>query len=218
MPYLVSSRERSYRPNLGCGWGVLKLHKSPESEKKKPSTVPAVVMHKLDKWWIRPSKTARRRSRLLRHSSVLAAQDSITDTGDIGIRHFRNDKGTGAEMCPAIVSGIVTGDALVSPRSLCKSLLAPVSLLFVKWRVVWWKVYSFQENFDLEGRFPLLWLLLEKVSLSVQCLTRSGSWWLLLVCTWRHGGHVGDQEQKCFSPLGTKHHFYEDSSKNCSLY
>ena len=34
MPYLVSSRERSYRPNLGYGWGVLKLRKSPESEKK----------------------------------------------------------------------------------------------------------------------------------------------------------------------------------------
>ena len=26
----------------------------------------------------------------------------------------------------------------------------------------------------------------------------------LLVCTWRHGGHVGGQEQKHFSPLGTK--------------
>ena len=25
------------------------------------------------------------------------------------IRHLRNEKGTGAEMCPAIVSGIVTG-------------------------------------------------------------------------------------------------------------
>ena len=41
--------------------------------------------------------------------------------GDIGIRHFRNGKGTGAEMCPAIVSGIVTGDALLSPRSLCET-------------------------------------------------------------------------------------------------
>ena len=80
-----------------------------------------MVRRKLDKWWIRPSKNARRRSWLLRHSSVLAAEDSITDTGDIGIRHFRNDKGTGAEMCLAIASGIVTGDALVGPRSLCES-------------------------------------------------------------------------------------------------
>ena len=29
-------------------------------------------------------------------------------------RHFRNEKGTGSEMRPAIVSGIVTGDAPVS--------------------------------------------------------------------------------------------------------
>ena len=30
------------------------------------------------------------------------------------IRLFRNEKGTGAEMRPQIVSGIVTGDVLVS--------------------------------------------------------------------------------------------------------
>ena len=30
------------------------------------------------------------------------------------MRHFRNDKGTGAEMSPANVSGIVTRDSLVS--------------------------------------------------------------------------------------------------------
>ena len=37
------------------------------------------------------------------------------------IRHFRSNKGTGAEMCPAIVSGMVTGDAPVSywPILLC---------------------------------------------------------------------------------------------------
>ena len=53
------------------------------------------------------------------------------------IRHFRNEKGTGAEMCPAMLSGIVTGDTLVnywpfppplahvpslnSPRRICES-------------------------------------------------------------------------------------------------
>ena len=49
------------------------------------------------------------------------------------IRHFRNEKGTEAQMPPAIVSGIVTGDALVSywpvflslpsnsPRRLCEN-------------------------------------------------------------------------------------------------
>ena len=37
------------------------------------------------------------------------------------IRHFRNDKGTGAEMCLAFVSGMVTGDVPVSywPIPLC---------------------------------------------------------------------------------------------------
>ena len=33
---------------------------------------------------------------------------------DWTIRHFRNVKGTGAEMCRAIVSGIVTRDTSVS--------------------------------------------------------------------------------------------------------
>ena len=33
---------------------------------------------------------------------------------DWTIRHFRNAKGTGAEMCRAIVSGIVTRDTSVS--------------------------------------------------------------------------------------------------------
>ena len=58
-------------------------------------------------------------------------------------RHVRKAKGTGAEMSPAIVSGIVTGDAPVSywpiffpvlsniPRSLCD----PVFLSFLKCRM-----------------------------------------------------------------------------------
>lgn len=32
---------------------------------------------------------------------------------------------------------------------------------------------------------------------------------VLLVCGWRHGGHVGGQEQKRLSPLGTKLHFHD---------
>ena len=50
-------------------------------------------------------------------------------------------------MCPASVTGIVTGDVAVSywplfvslatniPRSLCESFLDPVSVLVVKWRI-----------------------------------------------------------------------------------
>ena len=40
----------------------------------------------------------------------------------------------------------------------------------------------------------------------------------LLVCTRRHGGHVGGQEQKHFSPLGTKLYFHVNSlRKNCPV-
>ena len=39
----------------------------------------------------------------------------------------------------------------------------------------------------------------------------------LLVCTWRHGGHVGGQEQKHFSPLGTKLNFHVNSSRKYSF-
>ena len=65
----------------------------------------------------------------------------------VTVRLFRKGKGTGAEMCPAIVSGIVTGEVPVSywpnfspvsdnsPRSLCESELEPVSLSLLKWRM-----------------------------------------------------------------------------------
>ena len=33
-------------------------------------------------------------------------------------------------------------------------------------------------------------------------------WSVLLVCTWRHGGHVGGQEQEHFSPMGIKLYFH----------
>ena len=39
---------------------------------------------------------------------------------------------------------------------------------------------------------------------------------LLMVCIWRHGGHVGWQEQWSVSPLGTKLYYYANSAKrNC---
>ena len=40
---------------------------------------------------------------------------------------------------------------------------------------------------------------------------------LLLVCTWRHGGHVDGQEQKHFSPLGTKLYFHVNSLRKYSF-
>ena len=39
-----------------------------------------------------------------------------------------------------------------------------------------------------------------------------------LICTWRHGGHVGGHEQKHFSPLGTKLCFHVNSSRKILLY
>ena len=39
----------------------------------------------------------------------------------------------------------------------------------------------------------------------------------MLVCTWRHGGYVGGQEQKHFSPLGTKLYFHVNFSRKYSF-
>ena len=60
------------------------------------------------------------------------------------IRHFRNEKGTGAEMCPAIVPGIVTGKTPVSfwpiffpvPSNNPESQLGPVYFSFLKWQII----------------------------------------------------------------------------------
>ena len=39
----------------------------------------------------------------------------------------------------------------------------------------------------------------------------------LLVCTWRQSGYVGGQEQKHFSPLGTKLYFHVNYSRKYSF-
>ena len=44
------------------------------------------------------------------------------------IRHFRNAKGTGAEMCRAIVSGIVTRDTSVSYWPVWPLALSPITV------------------------------------------------------------------------------------------
>ena len=43
------------------------------------------------------------------------------------------------------------------------------------------------------------------------------NWCLILVCMWRHGGHVGGQEQKHFAPLGTKLYFRVNSARKNSV-
>ena len=39
----------------------------------------------------------------------------------------------------------------------------------------------------------------------------------LLVCTWRHGGHIGDERQKHFPSQGTKLNFRVNSSRKKSI-
>ena len=85
-----------------------------------------------------PVKYFRQRGAIIRGNTVPKFRvDCISGHNcliiSFSIRHFRDEKETGAEMCPAIVSGIVTGVAPVSywpiffrfpsnsPRSLCKS-------------------------------------------------------------------------------------------------
>lgn len=48
------------------------------------------------------------------------------------IRHFRNEKGTGAKMCPAMVSGIATGDVtlVTVPEVIAKVNSAQFPLVF----------------------------------------------------------------------------------------
>ena len=44
-----------------------------------------------------------------------------------------------------------------------------------------------------------------------------GVLWVLPIWTWRHVSHVGDEEQKHFSLLGTKLHFQVNSSRKNSI-
>ena len=85
------------------------------------------------------------------------------------IRHYRNGKRTGAEMRPAVVSGIVTGGVPVSywlifslvscnsPRRLCENELVPVTLSFLMWRIP-------KERTELEIKGCLVFFLAEKPS------------------------------------------------------
>ena len=71
----------------------------------------------------------------------------------LAIRHIKHENGTGTEMRPAIVSGIIFGeepDQLLanffpipsnSPKSLCESKFGPVPFSFLKWQIcrVYWR-------------------------------------------------------------------------------
>ena len=79
---------------------------------------------------------------LIRQAETKTMNKQVKQPSPTG-SYVRNKVGTGAEMCPAIVSGIVTGDVpgsywpifflpvrRNSPRSLCGSQLGPDSLSF----------------------------------------------------------------------------------------
>ena len=59
-------------------------------------------------------------------------QDPTREPTCLTNRYFRNDKKTGAEMRPAIVSGIVTRDALVSYWPIFSLSLVTVPEVFMK--------------------------------------------------------------------------------------
>ena len=63
-----------------------------------------------------------------------------------------------------------------------------------------------------EDWIPLLWICLYFVLILLAVV--------LLVWTWRHGGYVGCQEQKDFSPLGTRlyfRYFHGNASRKNSI-
>ena len=59
-------------------------------------------------------------------------QDPTREPTGLTNRYFRNDKKTGAEMRPTIVSGIVTRDALVSYWPIFSLSLLTVPEVFMK--------------------------------------------------------------------------------------
>ena len=85
-----------------------------------------------------------------------------------------------------------------------------------KW---WWhaEVQPYGEFAERSRHFFFLssHVLMMSVWLHVSCGITAKP--LLLVCTWRHGGHVGGQEQKHFSPVGTKLYFHVNSLRKYSF-
>ena len=65
--------------------------------------------------------------------------------------------------------------------------------------------HNISANFSCKGRVT-------------HCLALpAGTIGILLVCLWRHSCHVGGQEQKHFSPLGTKLYFHVNSLRKNSI-
>ena len=80
-------------------------------------------------------------------------------------------------------------------------------------------IFSRQTGFSSANICLLInrWSKTEPAVPSRRLLGSAGRVGSLLVCTWCHGGHVDCQEQKHFSPLGTKLYFYVNSSLKNSI-
>ena len=80
-------------------------------------------------------------------------------------------------------------------------------------------VFSRQTGFSSANIRLLInrWSKTEPAIPSRRLLGSAGRVGSLLVCTWCHGGHVDGQEQKHFSPLGTKLYFHVNSSLKNSI-
>ena len=77
-------------------------------------------------------------------------------------------------------------------------------------------IVSFFLNFVACTRIALEQICFQQGKLTVDC-GQMNYRSILLVCPWRHGGHVGGQEQKHFSPLGSKLYFHVNSSRKYSF-
>ena len=90
-------------------------------------------------------------------------QDPTRELTGLTNRYFRNDKETGAEMCPAIASGIATGDAPVSYWPIFSLSLVTVPEVFMKVKsakfsscfFLKWRMQTINNQYV--PRIPLYW-------------------------------------------------------------
>ena len=88
----------------------------------------SLIRRRYSKWLVKISTIVVKKELKLNITSSRLGQKIKT----LAIRYFRNEKGTGAEISPAIVSGIVTGDASVSYWPIFTLYLVTVPELFAK--------------------------------------------------------------------------------------
>ena len=86
-------------------------------------------------------------------------------------------------------------------------------LLNLIWAWLWWHLWEC--NNDVSKESPIHYCIMFSWNQWGRAIIQIAP--LLLVCMWSHGGHVGAQKQRYFSPLGTKRHFHVNSSRKNSI-